>query len=744
MKTSTNTRRLGRGIICVFTLAFVATLALGQGNLVVSGSGSFSGSGVINVKGNINTSGASAAVAIPGTVNLSGTDTTQHLGVSGANAITFATLNATGSVGKKMDVNVTVSDALTVNITGALNLDVDNRTLTLGGTSTLTTGSLNVGNPGSTVAYDAAGAQSILGLTYVGAVTLSGAGAKNLAGAASVAGAFSQIGGDLTVNHNLTISGAAPSITTLADVTGTSTLAFSGTGAKSIGTVTTVSSGNAISNTGASGLLTVTNLAGNAGTIDGGAGGVTFANAATNSGNITGGAGAVTFGSTLAHSAGTITAGSGGVTFNGVPTISSGVVTAGDGANLAFNADIANSGTISLTGTGTASISHDFTSVGTLSFAGGSTVTFSGAAQNIPGATYGNLTAGGTGTKTAVGAITVAGNLVLDRDIDVYTNSHSLTFSNPGTVTGSYEVIGAVQRTHQLNAGTTYAFNRPEVTMRFASNDLAPVTITMRPGVAPDGVGASYVNRYYGVSSTADLSTNNANLQLYYTNAEKVGNLNETKYGLNKYNGSVLSKLGTSAGGTYTRDTVANTIALSNINQGLGGITQFAITPIGFFTIASGAWNAVATWGSTSDDVPTATDEATIMAGHAITVPAVSTIDSLTIAATGSLAVDGNTFNARTIANSGAITVASTHTLALTGAFANLTGSSIDITGIGSLMAVTNNGGFTIQNGGAANLGGAFVNNQALTTVGTGALTITGFDLTNAGTITNNGSITVQ
>jgi hypothetical protein len=741
MKHLTNIRILGRGIAVILTLALFAALTLGQ-NLVVSGSGTFSGSGVINVRGNINTVGASAAVSIPGTVTLDGT-ALQQLGATGsANALTFSTLQALGTSAKQMDVNVTVSDALVVNIPGQ-NVDLQATRLMLGGTSTLTSGSLDVSDAGCSVVYNSnSPAQTILGLNYAGMVTLSGTAIKNLSADASVDSTFSHSDGDLIVNHNLTVSSSAPTFAAIADVTGNSTLALSGTGAKIINAINGIAAGSAISNTGTGGLLTVQTLAGNSGIINGGTGGVTFALAATNGGDITGGAGAVTFSNTLAQSAGIITAGGGGAVFDGVPTISGGSITAGDGASLDFNTSIANNGTISLTGTGSATFNDNFTSVGTLNFASGSQVTFDGAAQTIPIAIYGNLTADGSGLKTAAGAMTLAGNLVLNQNLDMLANNGTLTFSSAGTVTGNSEVIGAVQRTHDFAAGTAYAFNRSEVTMQFAALQTEDVTIDMRPGVTPSGVGANHVNRYYGILSTANLAAINANMQLYYLNSERDGSLNETRYGLNKYDGSILTKLGSNGGG-YTRDTSANIIALSNVNQGLSGISQLAITPIGFFTIASGGWNAIPTWGSTADDIPGATDEATIMATHAVTVPVASTIDSLTISATGSLAVSGNTFNARVISNSGAITVA--NTLALTGILTNqIPGSSVEITGIGSLTAVTNNGGFTVQNGGVANLTGAFINNSSLTTVGTGALTITGADLTNAGTITNAGSITVQ
>jgi hypothetical protein len=735
----------------ILILALFVALTPGQ-NLVVSGTGSFSGSGVLNVRGDIRTGAASGAVSIPGTVNMNGTTAIQRLGgaTGTPQPLTFATLQAAGSIAKQMDVSVTVSDALAVT---TVNIDLDTHSLTLGGTSALVTGgSLDVSDVGCSVLYNRnTDSQTMLGLNYQGAVTLSGNATKDLAADASVTGAFSHSGGNLTVNHNLTVSNATPAFAAIADVTGNSILALSGTGLKAIDAINGIAVGSAISNTGVSGPLTVQTLAGNLGAINGGAGGVTFVNAATNGGDINGGGGAVTFSNTLAQSAGTITAGAGGVVFNGIPTISAGTVTAGDGANLDFNTNIANSGTISLTGTGAATINGDFTSVGTLSFAATSQVTFDGAGQTIPTATFGNVTMAGSAGKTAAASATLAGNLVLNQNLDMLTNGGTLVFSNSGTVTGAAEVIGAVQRTHQLAGGTAYAFNRAEVTMQFAANEDNDVTIDMRPGATPTGVGANHIDRYYGVSSAANLATNNANIQLYYLDGERVGSLNEAKYGLNKYDGA-LSKLG-SNGGAYTRvdGAPANIIALSNVNQGLVGITQFAITPIGYITIADGNWNVFGTWGSTTDDIPDATDDAEVrhtvgMGGGLRTIANLTITDDATY--TGILNVNDANFNATgNLVSDGAINVTASYTLTVGGTLTNnVAASSVIVSGIASLVRTDNNGTFTVANGGVANLTGAFNNyvGSSLSTVGTGALTITGADLTNAGSISNAGTITVQ
>jgi len=439
----------------------------------------------------------------------------------------------------------------------------------------------------------------------------------------------------------------------------------------------------------------------------------------------------------------------GSAAFNGVPSIATNGSVVAEAGMLDFNANVDNSGTISLSGNAVANFAGNFVKVGTLSFGNASTVVFDGGAQTIPAVNYGNLTLSGTAGKTgSTGSITLAGNLTLNQNLDVYTNGGTVVFSAPGSVSGAGEVIGAVQRTHTFAAATPYAFNRAEVTLQFASAEEEDVTITMRPGVAPSGVGTSYVNRYYGVSSNANLALNNANLQLYYLNSELVNISNEDKLGFSKYSGGTLSKLGTN-GGSYTRNVSSdpNTIALTNINQGLSGITEFAITPIGYVTIANGAWNAVATWGSTPDDIPGATDDAEVR--HNVTMGGGNRqIANLTIThdATynGVLNVDDGNFTVTGALNStGAINVSASRTLQVNGAL-TLSGNML-VNGIANLTSVTNNGSFMIDGAGAqANLTGQFTNNSNLTTQNGGLLKITGADLVNSGAITNNGTITLE
>lgn len=767
MKYKTLQTLIGKTIALTVVLAMATGFAFGQ-NLVVTGSGTFSGNGTIKVKGNINTSAAAAAVTIPGTVELTGTSV-QDIGVSGKD-ITFSTLNVLGSSNKLMTVNVAVQDALSINNGAGNYLDVANLKLTISGTSSITSGTLQTG-AGSTVEYNrAAGSQTVLGVDYAGNLILSGGSAKDLGGNVSVAGTLTHSGGDLTVNNNLTLGGAA-TFATIADVSAAKTLTI-GSGGATIATL--ASNQGTITAEVNDGALSITNNATNSGSLISGSGGIAIGGTLTNSGTVTmndgalavgtalvnsgslafgsvastiagsvtqtsgslnGGTGQVTFSSAFQGNGGTVTAGTGGFVFNNTVTLAGASLTAGDGASLTFNNDFAMSaGALSLTGTGALTIAQGFAVTGgTVSFATSSSVSYTGTnAQSIYATTYGNLTLSGAGAKSAAGDLTVSGtSLAINSGFNL--GNYTLTMDNPATtVSGTYDIVGKVRRAHTFTGGVAYAFNRPEVTMALASTAAADITVGMYPNTDPSGgIGTKYVKRQYTLASATDVTTNNLTAQLYYVDAELQGSPAEGKLGLYKYSGGVWTKWGTN-NGTYTRNVTGdpNTIQLTNINQGLSGIAEIGIRPLEYFTIASGAWNAVATWGTTPDDIPTATDDAEVR--HAITGLGGSnqTIANLTITddATydGSLTIDANTFTATSITTTGSITVASGASLVSGTLQNNTTGTN------------------KVEVSGTATVNGNFVNNGALDVNVGGSLTVSGGDLTNAGSISNDGTITVE
>ena len=646
MKTTFALGTFFRMTAVMLTLVVFSIAGYSQ-TLTIQTGASFSGNGTLEVKGTINNSAISDSLVISGTTSLMGT--TQNIGAAGGGPLSFATLQALGTGTKTMIVNVTVADALVVNNGGGNYLDIVARTLHLGGTSTLTSGSLNVSNAGNTVNFfKSSGAQTVLGgLTYAGALNLTGNATKSLSGDITAATA-TQSGGAVTVDQNFTITGAS-TFAAVADVSATKKL--------DLGTTATLSTVSANNGTieGGSGLTTISTLSGNSGTISGAGGGaITFTNAATNGGAITGGAGAVTFSNTLAHSAGTITAGSGSMTFSGVPTIASGAtITAGTGTALDFNANIANSGTISLTGTGSANFNGDFTSTGTLTFASGSAVTFDGAAQSLPAATFGNLTLAGSASKTAGGSLTVAGNLTLTQGLAMGANT--LTFSQAAsTVSGADEVTGAVSRTHTFASGSSYAFNRADVTLAFGASEDADMSISMSPATDPSNLPSTkYVSRKYAVSGTPAASV--SSLKLYYTDTELNNVSDENKVGIRSYNGSAWSKFI----GTYTRSNAGatNTILLSSITTSPSGSTEFGMFGVDYNTIVDASdWNTAGTWDEGA--VPASDDDVTIR-NTGITISAAGALaNNVTINSGKSLTVSsGNLTVGTLLTNSGTLTV---------------------------------------------------------------------------------------
>jgi hypothetical protein len=741
-----------KGVILSLMVLFIAGTAISQ-HLIISGSNAspISGSGTFNIKGNLQDSVWTGGVtlSIPSTVVLNGS--TQTLGghAQGDAAVKKYSITRlrVGSSGDKTFSEDTLQavDSLTLDA-GALN--VSGKALYISDASSKAAGSITT-NGSSTVIYNKnSGSQAVLGLTYSGALKLIANATKSFGGAVTVAGAFTHENGNVTVDQNVELQGAV-STYAIADVSATKTLTLSGTGSKQVRTLTANS--GTVDNTGAS-LLTIDNLNGNSSAINGGPNGITFTNAATNAGNITGAAGALTFSSTLATSSGTITAGDGGATFTGgvtktggnitggagavafsstlsnsvgnvtagaggmsfagTVTLSGGVITSGSGL-LDFNGDVDNSsGTLSLTSSATANFAGSLNATG-LSFSNGSTVTFDGGSQTVPAVSYGNLTLGGSASKTAGGDLTINGNLVLNRDITVGAlYALSLASASSG-VSGSYEVVGKVTRTHDFAAATEYAFNRSNVTLTFESLESADVTLGMYPGTNPSGtIGSKYVGRKYTVSSSADLSANNAAIKLYYVDSERQNSPTETRLGFKKYDGASWTKL-TSNGGSYTRNVGSdpNTISLNKVNQGFSGVTEIGMAEIEYITIATGDIRAASTWGGTTDDVPQAVGEVGYVR-HSVTTNGTGSPVSL---ANASIVVE-------------------------TGYSSGLTVSSNDLT-LGSLevqsgKSATVNASRTLTvNNNLSNTGSVVVN-------GTGALQVNG-TFTNIGTITNDGTITV-
>jgi hypothetical protein len=722
MKSLFGNALANRGLLALLITTFITVTALGQ-NLAITGSPTLAGSGTYVVKGNITNT---AAVTISPTVTMSGT-AAQTVGTTGA--ITFGTLNVNTTAGGTT-LNV-AANASALSVAAACSLIVGSNTLTLSGTSTLnSTGVLSTVS-GSTVVFNQTGTtQAVLASSYAGALTLSGTSAKTLGGDVTVAGTFSHTGGNLTIGNNLTISSASPSFAIITNVATGKTLTLSGTGSKSIATVTDITGTGSIANTGTAGLLTIGTLTNNSSTangIVGGAGGVTFTNAATNSGIITGGAGALTFSNTLAMSGGTLTAGAGDITFSGAVTQTAGSIASSALANLVkFSSSYSNSGggTLDLTSTGAAEFDGTVTA-GTFNLASGSTVTYGGASQAIADMGYaGNLTlSGGTKTWTLGAARTIGGTLTLGSssatavtsagyNLNVTGNvslASNLTVSGTGAlafaqatsaVSGTgYEIVGNVTRTHTFTASTAYTFNNASMTVTPTTvGTLSSLTVQSNPSTAPTNyVAGNSVDRKYYVSYTGSGFT--ATMQLAFLATEYTGSLTAK---LKDFNGGIAKA--NKISGTYTYAAASN--GFSTLS--LPGITASSFTSGNeididdryntFNSIATANWNVASTWDATA--IPSATDDIVITGGYTVTVPDAITANALSVtingAAANTLVVGGGASGILNVGTGGLTNGSSGNTSGVltVSAGANLNFSSGSLSTFG---AITNNGTITVQ-----------------------------------------------
>jgi hypothetical protein len=442
-------------ILSLVAMFVVAGLTFAQ-DLVVQGTASFTGTGKYTVKGNITNAGVSSAKKITGNVQLA-KNGAQSVGNSGQGPINFDTLVVVGSGTKTTAVNDSVQGLLDVaNASGTF--DIGANTLELQDAITNTGAAASpyaFSTSGSEVRYSkVSGNQSIFGTTY-DKVTANGVSTFDLQGNVTANNTVSHTGGSMSITNNFNANGAY-SFATISDITTAKALTLSATGG-SIATLTDAH-GNIVNG---SGTLTVTTLTNNHGIVTAAAnnGPMSFVNPATNSGVILGGNGLVEFKDKLTTSD-SLLAGL-KMQFDSLVTNSGGIAAnATDTLNFKYN--IANTGRIELVGSGYAYMMGSFSSVGTVNLATASTWNYDGASQSIAGAasgvTYGNLLTTGSGTKTALGNVTLTGNfdnggpgdLAITTDMSTYTLSIGGTRDN----TNSTMLFGGTNNGLLFTSGT--------------------------------------------------------------------------------------------------------------------------------------------------------------------------------------------------------------------------------------------------------------------------------------------------
>jgi hypothetical protein len=685
MKSSLGKTFVSRSLYALLTIALIAAMAMGQGNLIIGGTPTFTGAGTITVTHDIKNTGVAGVTAISGIVIMNGAGS-QAIGIATNGAINFSTLNVAPTVVATTTLNVasTVSTAVNIGtVPTAATLAVGTNTLTITGTSAFlnAAGALTTA-AGSNVTFNspAAGQVVLGGFTYAGALTLSGGAlaTKSISTAITVGGIF-----DASAASTLTVS--APL-----------TLGTTGTFAALINSAL-IKNGSGLASFGA-----VTNNVG--GIIDG-----------------TVGAGALTFNSTVANAGGTIKGGAALATFSGLLTQTATGNLIGGAGGLTLTAGLLNTlGTITLAGGQSMSVSGgQFTqTAGALTFPATSTVTYGALATQIVDMSYGNLTlnadaktmtltAGrtvsnnlilGAGAATTVNGpfdLTVGGNISLGANLTKSAASVLFTAGTSNVIGTGFEIVGSVTRTHTFIVSTPYTFNNASMIMTpTVVGTLASYTINSSPGTNPtNGVAGNSVQRKYTESYSPVTPGFTATLQLAYLTSEfsgTVGKLKDFQNGIAKAN-----KLG----GVYTRASLNGfdyvslpglTDVILHSGQELALDDRYNM----FLSKAIADWSVGTTWDMGT--VPGASDDVEIAPTFAVTistaaVPALSvTIDE---GATGGLTLSG----------------------------------------AGTLLVGT--GGLTNSNTLGVGLN---------VTTGSNAVTITGGDLTNNGKITNAGTITVK
>ena len=540
----------------------------------------FAQTGNIANSGTINNSGTiqlkGTFNGIPGTIN--GTVEYNNPGTQTIAASTYANLIASGGTGDKtLTTGTTVAGILTVN-NGAKSLLLGGGTLTLTGATPITVSFGSVNFASGTVNYSGDVDQAVYGTSYL-----------NL-GTSSTASHTKTAGGAITVTGNLTNA----AVTTL-DFSGN---AFIGTG-------------------------------------------VTFANSGTlKSSRTVAVSAAVTIGGTFEYDAAQTVA---PASYNNLTFVGAGIKTFTSGA--------------------TYSIAGAYTPSAAANVYTGSSIIYNGssASQAIADVSYGNLelsnntktwalsadrTIGGNLTLDANAATAVSGAYKLNVTGNVTVNSNLTTnavvFANASSaVSGLGDIIGSVTRNHNFAAATAYTYNNSTTTVAFSVAQTVPFTMNLAM-TNPSGHLANHsISRVY-VPTYSGLADGTATVALGYAYGD-VGSITQSKLKMFDPTISRITEIGVLT--NYTRDTTASAAAYGSIivpalaYDKIASGNQIALDDrynLYLATLASGDWNTAGTWNL--NQVPGQYDDAEIVASG-ITVNTASSINSLTIDASGSLLI---------------------------------------------------------------------------------------------------------
>ena len=498
---------------------------------------------------------------------------------NGGNANRHQITISTGTVTVSGNITQTGSTgSASIIFTGAGLLQVGGTFLTAA-TGTLTTVA------GSTVEYNAAGAQTVGDFTYAGNLTLSGSGAKTLGtvttiggnltlsgNATATTGANLAVTGNLSVGDGTTFTAAGFTLT----VTGTTTVGggtsgilaiSSATGTKTFTGAVTVNSGGAITESAAA-----TIAFGNDVTIGGtltenGAATVGFAGNLTNNGTYTASSGVHTFSGALKTIGGTST--------NTIPSVTISGTTTNNGT-LTISTTLAGGSILTNAATGVLNFGGGSITPPLTATAVGNTVNYTGTGQTLKVTAYHHLILSG-GAETFGAIITIAGNLTLSNTATATTAAALTIGGNLNIGNGTTFTIPAFS----LNVnGTTTVGGGTSGTLAISSATGAKTftgAVTINPGgIMSEGAAASAaLNFGSDVTISGTLTENGAALVGFAGNLTNNGTYNastgmHTFTGVTKIIGGTSVNTIPSAGfsGTYTN---SGTLTCANSLSGAGG-----------------------------------------------------------------------------------------------------------------------------------------------------------------------------
>jgi len=653
------------------------------------------------------------ATAAGNTVNYTGTAQTvkavaySNLGLSGSG---IKTLTGVSTVGRALTLSGTATATTAANFTVGTDLAV-------GGGTQLTVGGFTFGVTQTTSVTGTLLHDNATGLkTYTGNVTINTGGVwSETAAAIFTLGGNLQNDGTLTastgmhtftnatrtfsgVNEiaipNVTISGTRTNdgtLTVSTTLAGASTLTNGANGILNIGAatvtppLTATAVGNTVNYTGTGQTIKATsydtlNVTGTGATNSGT---VTAAAALGGSGDLTNTAtGVLNLGGTVTIATLTATTGGNVVSYTGTgqtiraiaydtlnvtgTATNSGTVTAAAALGGAGNLTNAATGVLNLGGT---ALITTLTAT-----ASGNTVNYTGSGQTIKGTTYHHLTlSGGAGTlgadTTANGTLALGANklttgantLIMTGNCSLSGGNGSITRSSSGFVIGNLRLsfpTGTNTCTFPVGSGTTYAPIGVAMVSTSAGTLTGSTTAGQHPQIATSGIDSTKdANRYWTLGAGGD-TLNTGNVTSYgvtfnFAAGDLIGGATPTNFVVGKYTGAAWT-LPT----PVTANATATGVSFIAGSAGFGGFVVGERSIATCSSLASGLWNAPATWTTCRGGIPLLQDTVTINSPHAVALnidtPAlgsltVNTGGSLTNAANRILSLGGNLTNNGTL-----------------------------------------------------------------------------------------------